>query len=1165
MSFNQTTILLYLCLAGSFMVRADVVAQWQYNAKKQQLEKNFIRGDLNFSDGRQDKAFSVAWLQKGTVKSIKNHTVSIQRVFNAPAWFINWSNVFRLNLLDGRGKIGRHGGVMPATNTWTYIVATYDGSGNANGIKFYQDGKFVRSSPEIKGHYLAMKRLPGRYDAGRDFQGIIKSLSIYDRVLTPEEIKRNYEREIAYLPVREIRSEKFAGKKINCQIRRTAAKPVVDGNLKDSMWRYAVWKELTPVKAGIPSISTRYAFLHDDDYLYLAVKCSEPHMDRIAATDRTRDGKVWEDDSVELFIDTGLSRYYHWAVNPRGAVYDAIASKGRKHADSRWNPDIIFKTTSGKNEWNVEMAIPLSDLAFPVDHPEFLKYNLCRTRKTEKSVQQYSTSKYTDKNINFHDISRYAMGALTAGAEMPGKCDVKVNLVKMKRDKGTLVAEVILAVWAKKNNNYTLEVDGPNTGKLIVPLQMHGDAAIVKKVTLPLKEQSEHAYINLWLRDDKNSKQLCRRFAPVNLVYSPLEVKLLCPQYNHAIYSDRNIKELRFKAVVDWDKDAKYKLFFTMTDQDRKTVIQKSFGINAASGIYKVSLPDSGLRDGKYKLSFRLNDLNTKKTLGQWMSFLQKLPYRPGQVTFDQNWNCLIDGKAFFPFGGCSDYRYPKGLWDARQMGFNTVCRYGYRAMRDELDKALGKAGLKIITVPFKLGTTLPKMHQEKIKKLDQQRTKDIIDYVAKWSNSRNLLAWYTRNEAPPNQSMLEYLKSLNYAIRRGDPYHPIMGLDVHTSNISYFRDDGTTLICPDPYPAFINDGISSLKPAKPKEMVIEAIRLNNDKAAVWCMLQAFNFSYFLKHKPDWREPRFRGLRNQMYLGIIYGARGILWYEVGHGDFYPEIKYGLGFLARETAVLRHVFMAENQQNELRLLPGVKSADIHYCARKIGPDWFYFITSTGSEKYNVKFKLQAFAGDKLYVVSEQRSVRVGNKLLNDSFEPFQTHIYTTDKDIAEKLSLNKLMKKCADALKVKPCPGNLLIGADARVSWTLNINGVQSGKRGVFLTGKPVYMVDSIPFTSCSGRLGKTGYIEIVLRKTHKIAKIVLDSNINKAKIEVKKHGRWEPVADFVAASPSLVREKAAVEFTPLTVGAFRINILSLKKIFGMHNQDQQIWEIEAYE
>lgn len=106
---------------------------------------------------------------------------------------------------------------------------------------------------------------------------------------------------------------------------------------------------------------TEVRLLVHGDTLLLRAFCQDPAPADIVAHDLPRDGKVWDDDCFEIFIDAqrSASAYYQLIINAAGALYDA---NGR---DLAWNPDgLQLATWKDKAGWGLEMAIPFIELGY---------------------------------------------------------------------------------------------------------------------------------------------------------------------------------------------------------------------------------------------------------------------------------------------------------------------------------------------------------------------------------------------------------------------------------------------------------------------------------------------------------------------------------------------------------------------------------------------------------------------------------------------------------------------------------------------------------------------------------------------------------------------------------------------------------------------------------
>ena len=108
----------------------------------------------------------------------------------------------------------------------------------------------------------------------------------------------------------------------------------------------------------LSSIQPTVRVARDAAHLYLAVHVPLPGGRAPVAKARQHDGAVWEDDSVEVFLDPGHGHqeYFQFAGNAIGTRLDA---RGK---DAAWNGEWQFQARAGKGSWSAELAIPFATL-----------------------------------------------------------------------------------------------------------------------------------------------------------------------------------------------------------------------------------------------------------------------------------------------------------------------------------------------------------------------------------------------------------------------------------------------------------------------------------------------------------------------------------------------------------------------------------------------------------------------------------------------------------------------------------------------------------------------------------------------------------------------------------------------------------------------------------
>ena len=197
---------------------------------------------------------------------------------------------------------------------------------------------------------------------------------------------------------------------------RAEPAPVLDGKLDDAVWQRALsvsgFTVLNTDKLVSPQTSFR--LLWDDKYLYLAVKCDEPQMDKISPIRYTYDeSAVFGRESIEFFVDPNHTHdlYYQLAFNAGGGLYD-----GERFVAS-WNSGAKVKTHLAEKFWSAEVAVPWGPLKAKPKPGKVVGFNVSRNHQIEELT--YAT--WAQLKEGFHDPERFAHLVLSGSPEMIGK------------------------------------------------------------------------------------------------------------------------------------------------------------------------------------------------------------------------------------------------------------------------------------------------------------------------------------------------------------------------------------------------------------------------------------------------------------------------------------------------------------------------------------------------------------------------------------------------------------------------------------------------------------------------------------------------------------------------------------------------------------------------
>ncbi len=142
-------------------------------------------------------------------------------------------------------------------------------------------------------------------------------------------------------------------------------------------------EDFTTSKAAKGVAATQAYVSTDGSFLYLAFRCEETHQDSLVTKTIAdeKDGAVWQDDSIEVFLDPGKTGrvIYHLISNSEGTYYDAAIVDLKSNA-SAWSSEAQIRTGETADGWELEIALPLTSLRHLLKQGEVIGINLARNR-----------------------------------------------------------------------------------------------------------------------------------------------------------------------------------------------------------------------------------------------------------------------------------------------------------------------------------------------------------------------------------------------------------------------------------------------------------------------------------------------------------------------------------------------------------------------------------------------------------------------------------------------------------------------------------------------------------------------------------------------------------------------------------------------------------------
>ena len=279
-----------------------------------------------------------------------------------------------------------------------------------NTIKNPLEGRMVVSYEwDATGTAWRMQPAKGKITLGPGEQSEMKLLATFDRdrVMPVPVLRGTVHLDGAKVSDIETRFQPMVSKTATAV--RVGKSPAVNGVIADGEYGkaesnggfvdYRGW--------GFPEYATAFRLAYDDRALYVAVKAVEPEPDGITVAPRERDGDIWQDDDIELFVDATFDRktYHQFAVNLDSVQMDAIGGPDHgQFGDPKWNAEWQAAAKLGADAYVVEIAIPFAALGVDPPKPgDTWGLNICRQRQAGNSMRDDpEMSAWSIPYANFH-------------------------------------------------------------------------------------------------------------------------------------------------------------------------------------------------------------------------------------------------------------------------------------------------------------------------------------------------------------------------------------------------------------------------------------------------------------------------------------------------------------------------------------------------------------------------------------------------------------------------------------------------------------------------------------------------------------------------------------------------------------------------------------------
>jgi hypothetical protein len=225
--------------------------------------------------------------------------------------------------------------------------------------------------------------------------------------------------------------------------------PALDGTMQDPLWEKCPQWPLGACTSENPQKYKTWAkVLFDPANVYIGVYCEEPETAFLAAKITKRDGPVWDDDSVEVFLRPDPQEATsQFVVNPLGTLYDARD----KNPSFNSTAEVKAQVEKGK-AWTVTLKVPMKEIKAYVGDDQMWTLNIYRSRPSRGGDKNMQYSWAVMGDDDYHNVREF--GVVT-GVKVP-KTEAGVTRIRatpaprrVVPTKGTEVGGVI--VYHKTN------------------------------------------------------------------------------------------------------------------------------------------------------------------------------------------------------------------------------------------------------------------------------------------------------------------------------------------------------------------------------------------------------------------------------------------------------------------------------------------------------------------------------------------------------------------------------------------------------------------------------------------------------------------------------------------------------------------------------------------
>ena len=143
---------------------------------------------------------------------------------------------------------------------------------------------------------------------------------------------------------------------------RKTAELKLDGKLGETFWKDVPVYELKELSSSnAPKSKTTFQVAWGDKAIVFGICCEEADMKNLNAwIDKDENPSLFDDDNIELLLETQTHAYYQLAINANGKIMDLDRKDDGRN--SLWSSQAEIAVFKGPDFWSLEVKIPTADL-----------------------------------------------------------------------------------------------------------------------------------------------------------------------------------------------------------------------------------------------------------------------------------------------------------------------------------------------------------------------------------------------------------------------------------------------------------------------------------------------------------------------------------------------------------------------------------------------------------------------------------------------------------------------------------------------------------------------------------------------------------------------------------------------------------------------------------